>query len=97
MRGRRREEFPAVVNRSLNETLSRTILTSGLTLLVVISLFFLGGEVIHDFAFSLLVGLIAGSYSTVFIATPLLAYWHQRMPFHAARKVPASSAPPTQA
>ena len=97
MRGRRREEFPAVVNRSLNETLSRTIITSGLTLMVVIALFFLGGEVIHDFAFSLLVGLIAGSYSTVFIATPLLAYWHQRMPFQSKRKVTASSVPPTQA
>jgi preprotein translocase subunit SecF len=97
MRGRRREEFPAVVNRSLNETLSRTILTSGLTLLVVLSLFFLGGEVIHDFAFSLLVGLIAGAYSTVFIATPLLAYWHQRIPFQSARKATATSAPPTSA
>jgi preprotein translocase subunit SecF len=97
MRGRRREEFSAVVNRSLNETLSRTILTSGLTLLVVLALFFLGGEVIHGFAFALLVGIIAGVYSTLVIATPLLAYWHQRMPFQSARKATATSAPPTSA
>lgn len=78
MRGRRRDDFYDVVNLSLNETLSRTILTSGLTLLVVIALFFFGGEVIHDFAFTLLVGIIAGSYSTVFIATPLLAFWQSQ-------------------
>lgn len=66
-------------NASLNQTLSRTILTTGLTLLVVIALFLLGGEVIHDFAFSLLVGMIAGTYSTLFIASPILIYCQQKL------------------
>jgi preprotein translocase subunit SecF len=64
-----------VINRSLNETLSRTILTSGLTLLSVIALFLFGGSVLHNFAFALLVGMIAGVYSTVFIASPVLILW----------------------
>ena len=70
------EQFAAVVNTSVNQTLSRTLLTTGYTLLVVVALFLLGGEVLHDFAFALLVGMIAGTYSTVFIATPLLVYSH---------------------
>lgn len=64
-----------VINRSLNETLSRTILTSGLTLLSVIALFLFGGSVLHNFAFALLVGMVAGVYSTVFIASPVLILW----------------------
>lgn len=73
-----------VINRSLNETLSRTILTSGLTLLSVIALFLFGGSVLHNFAFALLVGMIAGVYSTVFIASPVLILWEN---FRASRKV----------
>ncbi len=64
-----------IINRSLNETLSRTILTSGLTLLSVIALYLFGGSVLHNFAFALLVGMIAGVYSTVFIASPILIIW----------------------
>ncbi|MGD2063593.1 MAG: protein translocase subunit SecF [Nitrospirota bacterium] len=64
-----------VIDRSINETLSRTILTSGTTLVVVVALFFLGGEVIHDFAFALVVGVIVGTYSSIFIASPLVAVW----------------------
>jgi len=64
-----------VINRSVNETLSRTVLTSGTTLVVVIALFFLGGEVIHDFAFALLVGIVVGTYSSIFIASPVVALW----------------------
>lgn len=70
-----KSEFPVIVNRSINETLSRTILTSGTTLLVVVSLFALGGGVIHNFAFALLVGVLIGTYSSVFVASPLLIYW----------------------
>lgn len=73
-----REGFPAVVNRSINETLSRTILTSGTTLLVVLALFFLGGGVIHNFAFALLVGIIVGTYSSIFVASPVLIFWEGR-------------------
>jgi len=64
-----------IINRSLNETLSRTILTTGLTLLAVSSLFLFGGSVLHNFAFALLVGMFAGVYSTVFIASPVLILW----------------------
>jgi preprotein translocase subunit SecF len=77
LRGQRRDQFAAVVNASVNQTLSRTLLTTGYTLLVVVALFLLGGEVIHDFAFALLVGMIAGTYSTVFIASPILIYSHE--------------------
>ncbi len=67
--------FTVVINRSVNETLSRTILTSGTTLLVVIALFVLGGGIIHDFAFALLVGITVGTYSTVYVASPILNAW----------------------
>jgi preprotein translocase subunit SecF len=64
-----------VINRSINETLSRTIMTSGLTLLAVLALFLFGGSVIHNFAFTLLVGIIIGTYSSIFIASPVLIFW----------------------
>jgi preprotein translocase subunit SecF len=63
------------VNRSINETLSRTILTSGTTLLVVLALFIFGGGVIHNFAFAMLVGILVGTYSSIFVASPLLILW----------------------
>ncbi len=72
LRSSRREDFKVLVNRSINQTLSRTILTSGTTLFVVVCLFVLGGTVIHDFAFALLVGVVVGTYSSIFIASPLL-------------------------
>jgi len=67
-----------IINRSINETLSRTLLTSGTTLLVVISLFLLGGGIIHDFAFAMLVGIIVGTYSSIYIASPILLAWGKR-------------------
>lgn len=67
--------FAVTVNRSINETLSRTILTSSTTLLVVLALFIFGGGVIHNFAFALLVGIVVGTYSSVFVASPLLILW----------------------
>ncbi len=70
-----KSEFPVIINRSINETLSRTILTSGTTLLVVVALFALGGSVIHNFAFALLVGVLIGTYSSIFVASPLLIFW----------------------
>jgi len=76
LHGRRRDQFVDVVNASINQTLSRTVLTSGTTLVVVLALFFLGGEVIHDFAFALMIGIVVGTYSSIFIASPLLVYWH---------------------
>jgi preprotein translocase subunit SecF len=70
-----KEEFPIIINSSINETLSRTILTSGTTLLVVLALFLFGGGVIHNFAFALLVGIGVGTYSSVFVASPVLLLW----------------------
>jgi preprotein translocase subunit SecF len=70
-----RERFVTVVNRSINETLSRTIITSATTLLVVLALFIFGGGVIHNFAFALLVGIIVGTYSSIFVASPILISW----------------------
>ena len=71
----RRRPFEELMNTSINETLSRTILTSATTLAVVMSLFVLGGGVIHDFAFAILVGVIVGTYSSVFVASPVLLIW----------------------
>jgi len=67
-----KENLAAVVNHSINQTLSRTILTSGTILIVVACLFALGGEVIHDFSFALLVGVVVGTYSSIYIASPVL-------------------------
>ncbi len=67
-----------ILNRSINETLSRTILTSLTTLFVVITLFALGGGIIHDFAFALIVGVAVGTYSSIFVASPILLAWQGR-------------------
>jgi preprotein translocase subunit SecF len=74
MRKNRREPLASVMNRSINETLSRTILTGGTVFLVVLALFFLGGEIIHGFAFTLLVGVIVGTYSSIYVASPIVLY-----------------------
>ncbi|MBI4353515.1 MAG: protein translocase subunit SecD [Candidatus Omnitrophica bacterium] len=74
-RGGMRETFEETINTSVNQTLSRTILTSLTVLMVVAALYFYGGEVINDFAFTMLVGLISGTYSTVYIAAPVLVDW----------------------
>ncbi|HMD84209.1 MAG TPA: protein translocase subunit SecF [Terriglobia bacterium] len=75
----KRPDFSKLVDHSINQTLSRTILTSGLTFLAVLSLFLFGGEVIHGFAFCLVVGVIIGTYSSVFIASPIVVYFYQRL------------------
>ncbi|MCW8893622.1 MAG: protein translocase subunit SecF, partial [Deltaproteobacteria bacterium] len=75
-----KETFPFIVNRSINETLSRTLLTSGTTLLVVLALFILGGGVIHNFAFAMLVGVLIGTYSSIFVASPVLIFWEEKNP-----------------
>ena len=76
----RRSPLVDIVNRSVNETLSRTILTTGTSLLVVLALYLLGGNVIHGFAFTLLVGFIVGTYSSIYIASSLVLYFEQRYP-----------------
>ncbi len=82
----RREKFEPLVNTSINQTLSRTILTSGLTFLTALSLFLFGGAVLNGFAFCLVVGIIVGTYSSIFVASPILVFWHN---FREARKVAA--------
>ena len=72
MRRKGKTSFADVINMSINQTLSRTILTSGTTLLVVVALFFRGGEIIHDFSFALIVGVVVGTYSSLFVATPIM-------------------------
>jgi len=74
----KRESFFDLVNRSINQTLSRTILTSGLTFLAVLSLYLFGGEVIHGFALTLVIGVIIGTYSSIAIASPILVFFYQR-------------------
>jgi preprotein translocase subunit SecF len=64
--------LPALFNQSINQTLSRTILTSVTTLMVLLALFFLGGEIIHNFAFAMIVGVLIGTYSSIFVATPIV-------------------------
>jgi preprotein translocase subunit SecF len=74
----RRQNFKDLVNRSVNQTLSRTILTSGLTFLAVLSLYLFGGEIIHGFALVLVVGVIIGTYSSFAIASPVVLFWQTR-------------------
>ena len=68
--------FSDLVNTSINQTLSRTILTSGLTFLTAVSLWLFGGQVLNGFSFALVVGILVGTYSSVFVACPILIYWH---------------------
>ena len=75
-----RERLVDIINKSVNQTMSRTCITAGTTLMVIIALFFLGGGVIHDFAFTLLVGICIGTYSSIFIASPLLIVWERLFP-----------------
>jgi len=77
MKGR---NFIDIVNISLNQTLSRTIITSGITFVVVAFLYFIGSEAIKDFALALMVGVVFGTYSTIYIASPILVWWNRKWP-----------------
>lgn len=71
----KKESLEAVINRSINQTLSRTILTAGATLLVCVALFFLGGEVLHTFALTLIIGIFIGTYSSIYVAAAIVVIW----------------------
>jgi preprotein translocase subunit SecF len=73
-----RQPLSFIINRSVNETLSRTILTSLTTLFVVMALLILGGGIIHDFAFAMMVGVLIGTYSSIYVASPILIAWQER-------------------
>lgn len=75
----RKDRLETIFNTSINECLGRTILTSGTVMIVVLILFFFGGPVIHDFTSAMIVGLISGTYSTVYIASPVVLLWHNRI------------------
>ena len=75
LRKRGKEVLEELINRSINEVLSRTIITSGTTLLVLAALLIAGGEVIHDFSLALFLGVLVGTYSSIFVASPLLLLW----------------------
>jgi len=75
LRVRRREPIEVIINNGINHVLGRTLIVSLTTLLVLVALFLFGGEVIHDFSFALLIGVLIGTYSSVFVASPLLIVW----------------------
>jgi len=74
----KRLDFGTIINTSINQTLSRTTLTSLTTLIVIVSLFVLGGQAINDFSFAMLIGVVIGTYSSIFIASPVLLFMHRK-------------------
>ncbi len=85
----RRETLESLINKSVNQTLSRTILTSGLTFLTVIALFLFGGPVLNGFSFALVIGILIGTYSSVFVASPIVLFWHNFADQRKRRPAPA--------
>jgi preprotein translocase subunit SecF len=90
MRVNRREPLNEVINRSINQTLGRTVITAGTAFLSAIALFLFGGEVLHGFAFTMLVGIITGTYSSVFVAAAIVTFWNRNKK---ARPVAAAEPP----
>jgi preprotein translocase subunit SecF len=78
LRKHHKQSLEFILNRSVNETLSRTILTSVTTLIVLVALFVFGGGIIHDFAFAMIIGVIIGTYSSIYVASPILLAWQTR-------------------
>ena len=99
MKTNRRDPLPKIINDSINQTLSRTVMSSGLTFLVVVALFFLGGEVLNTFALTLVIGIIVGTYSSIYVAAPIVVIWNdlqdRRRPAPAVAKAatPARTVP----
>jgi preprotein translocase subunit SecF len=92
LRGMRRDSMYDVINASVNQTLGRTVITSGTALLTALALFFFGGEVLHGFAFTMVVGIITGTYSSVFIAAATVSFWRGTAPTRAAAHAPSMPA-----
>ena len=93
----RKEKFDTVVNASINQTLSRTLLTSGLTFITAVSLWLFGGAVLNGFSFALVVGIIVGTYSSIFIASPILIWWRDWMEARRSNTTPTAGAAPVAA
>jgi len=96
LRGMRRDSLYQVINASINQTLGRTVIVSGTALMTALALFFFGGEVLHGFAFTMVVGIITGTYSSVFIAAAVVSFWRGSAPTRAGAHAPAVSAPAPQ-
>ena len=93
MRSHRRESLNDIINLAINQTLGRTVLTAGLTLLSAISLFVFGGEVLRGFSFTMIVGIVTGTYSSVFVAAAIVTFWKRKQ----VRPVAAAAAAPSEA
>jgi preprotein translocase subunit SecF len=96
LRSMRRDALNQIINTSINQTLGRTIITAGTTLLSAVALFLFGGEVLRGFAFTMIVGVITGTYSSVFVAAAIVTIWRGKAPTRAAAHAPAPAQPPTQ-
>jgi len=92
LRQRRRDPLRDVVNESINQTLSRTLITSGTTFFAVLALFLFGGEVLRGFALTMVAGVIIGTWSTIFVASPIVVWWQERSAEGGARRPPAAKA-----
>ena len=93
LRSMRRDSLNDVVNVSINQTLGRTVITSGTALLTALALFFFGGEVLYGFAFTMVIGITTGTYSSVFVAAAVVTFWRGKGPSRAAAHAPAPAAP----
>ncbi|HMK30092.1 MAG TPA: protein translocase subunit SecF [Terriglobales bacterium] len=89
----RRENLADIVNKSINQTLSRTILTSGLTFLTVLSLYLFGGEVLHGFSFALVIGILIGTYSSIAVAAPMLVAYQEWQARRKGQRVQVATVP----
>jgi preprotein translocase subunit SecF len=96
LRSMRRDSMLHVINVSINQTLGRTVITSGTALLTALALFFFGGEVLHGFAFTMIIGIITGTYSSVFIAAAIISFWRGSAPTRAAAHAPVTAASSAQ-
>ena len=95
-RSKRRENLTTVINTSINQTLGRTVITAGTVLLSAISLFVFGGEVLRGFAFTMIVGVITGTYSSVFVAAAIVTFWDRDRTRTVAEAVPSAAATPSR-
>jgi preprotein translocase subunit SecF len=93
LRSMRRDSLGHVINHSINQTLGRTVLTAGTTLLSAVALYLFGGEVLRGFAFTMIVGVITGTYSSVFVAAAIVTFWRGQGPAKAAAHAPATAMP----
>jgi preprotein translocase subunit SecF len=94
LRGMRRDGLNHVINHSINQTLGRTVLTAGTTLMSAVALFLFGGEVLRGFAFTMIVGVITGTYSSIFVAAAIVTFWRGQGPTKAAAHAPAATLTP---